>query len=113
MAKQLKVEVYQLKEGKEEITIIFPELRKMLLLTRALEHELRKKMVNLLAVQKKMTVTELYVKLKVEQSVASQHLAVLRRSGVVSAERNGKNIYYALNKSQLDKIAAFVSQIAD
>jgi DNA-binding transcriptional ArsR family regulator len=113
MAKQLKVEVYQLKEGKEEITIIFPELRKMLLLTRALEHELRKKMVNLLAVQKKMTVTELYVKLKVEQSVASQHLAVLRRSGVVSAERNGKNIYYTLNKSQLDKIAAFVSQIAD
>jgi len=113
MAKQQKIEVYQLKEGREDITIIFPELRKMLLLTRALEHELRKKMVNLLATQKKMTVTEVYIKLKVEQSVASQHLAVLRRSAVVLAERDGKNIFYSLNSAQLEKIAAFISQVAE
>ena len=43
-----------------------------------------------------MTVTDIYVKLRLEQSVASQHLAILRKAGVVQTERDGKFIFYSL-----------------
>jgi DNA-binding transcriptional ArsR family regulator len=58
-----------------------------------------------------MTVTELYVKLRLEQSVASQHLAILRRSGVVITERHGKFIYYALDKERLNQISRLVEEL--
>ncbi len=113
MAKQSKLEAFKLNGTKEEIHVIFPDLKKMLLITRALEHDIRKKMINLLCDQTKMTVTEVYLKMKIEQSVASQHLAILRKADVVSSIRDGKFIYYSLNKSQLEKIASFVSNAAE
>ena len=51
--------------------------------------------------------------MKIEQSVASQHLAILRKAGVVSSVREGKFIFYSLNKNQLEKIASFVSAAAE
>ena len=65
----------------------------------------------ILSDENKMTVTELYLKLKVEQSVASQHLAILRKSGVVDHSRDGKFIYYSLNKLQLQRIASFIEEL--
>jgi DNA-binding transcriptional ArsR family regulator len=113
MAKQSKIEAFKLNGTKEEIHVVYPELKKMVLITRALEHDLRRKMINLLSDQNKMTVTEVYLKMKIEQSVASQHLAILRRAGVVSSVRDGKFIFYNLNKNQLEKIASFVSDAAE
>jgi DNA-binding transcriptional ArsR family regulator len=49
----------------------------------------------------KMNVTEIYVKLRIEQSVASQHLAILRHEGLVTTERNGKIINYSVNKQAI------------
>ncbi|MFX5714280.1 metalloregulator ArsR/SmtB family transcription factor, partial [Acinetobacter baumannii] len=64
---------------------------------RSINHKLRQQIIKLLDEHIKMTVTELYVKLRLEQSVASQHLAILRRAGIVSTSREGKFIYYAVN----------------
>lgn len=43
-----------------------------------------------------ISVTEIYVKLRLEQSVASQHLAILRRAGVVQTDRmaNSSTIHW-------------------
>ena len=49
-------------------------------------------------------VTELYVKLRLEQSVASQHLAILRKAGIVFTLRDGKFIYYSINYSGVKEI---------
>jgi DNA-binding transcriptional ArsR family regulator len=58
-----------------------------------------------------MTVTELYVQLRLEQSVASQHLAILRRAGIVNAERDGKFIYYRINEERVRRINSFVETL--
>jgi DNA-binding transcriptional ArsR family regulator len=58
-----------------------------------------------------LTVTEIYVKLRVEQSVASQHLAILRRAEFVKTSREGKNIYYTLNLTRLDEVNTFIKQL--
>jgi len=59
----------------------------------------------------RLTVTQLYVKLRLEQSVASQHLAILRRAAIVSTERDGKYIYYTINKDRIAEINLFVKDI--
>jgi DNA-binding transcriptional ArsR family regulator len=59
-----------------------------------------------------MTVTDIYIKLRLEQSVASQHLAILRRAGVVSTERQGKFIFYGLDKDRLGQISKLVEDLA-
>ncbi|HMW27776.1 MAG TPA: ArsR family transcriptional regulator, partial [Ferruginibacter sp.] len=46
-----------------------------------------------------------------EQSVASQHLAILRKAGIVSTEREGKFIYYMVNYKRLDEISLFVKNL--
>ena len=58
-----------------------------------------------------MTVTDLYVKLRLEQSVASQHLAILRKAGIVSTERDGKFIFYTVNYKRIDEISQFVKDL--
>jgi DNA-binding transcriptional ArsR family regulator len=58
-----------------------------------------------------MTVTEIYVKLRLEQSVASQHLAILRKAGFVNTTRDGKFIYYSVNASRLAEMNRFVEEL--
>lgn len=73
-------------------------------LFRALNHKLRRSMLELLEKNEKLTVTDTYVKLRVEQSVASQHLAILRKAGLVNTERQGKFIFYSVNQERLTAI---------
>lgn len=110
--KKAKVEVYSLKNGKSELKLIYPELRKVVLTIRAVNHDLRKEIIRLLTIQDKMTVTQLYVKLRLEQSVASQHLAILRKSGIVITEREGKFIYYTLNNERLKEVNDLIVSLA-
>ena len=111
MRKQ-KNETIVLKKGKQEIQLDYSELRKAVLVLRAINHKLRQRMINLLEENGSMTVTDIYVKLRLEQSVASQHLAILRRAGVVSTQRQGKYIYYSLNKDRLEQISGLIEELA-
>ncbi|HRI24130.1 MAG TPA: metalloregulator ArsR/SmtB family transcription factor, partial [Ferruginibacter sp.] len=61
--------------------------------------------------EKRITVTEIYVRLRLEQSVASQHLAILRKAGIVTTERDGKFIYYMVNYKRIDEISQFVKNL--
>jgi DNA-binding transcriptional ArsR family regulator len=83
----------------DEVKIDFLQIKKSSLILRALNHKLRQQILKLLEEQRKLTVTEIY-----EQSVASQHLAILRRAGIVKTEREGKFIYYALNHKRIAEI---------
>ena len=89
----------------------YNELKKAALVLRAINHKLRQKMIDLIEENKRMTVTDIYVKLRLEQSVASQHLAILRKSGVVQTERNGKFIYYSVNSQRIGQIADIVDDL--
>ena len=87
------------------------QLKKAALILRAVNHKLRQQMMRLLHQSGKMTVTEIYVKLRLEQSVASQHLAILRKAGFVNTVRDGKFIYYSVNYNRLDQVHHFVQEL--
>jgi DNA-binding transcriptional ArsR family regulator len=72
-------------------------LRKAQLHYRAANHALRQQIMQLLHKNGEMIVTNVYVKLKIEQSVASQHLAILRKAGLVIFRNEGKNKFYSVN----------------
>lgn len=100
-----------LSQSSGEVKLDYNELRKAVLVLRAVNHKLRQEIIDLLETNGQMTVTDLYVKLRLEQSVASQHLAILRRAGVVITEREGKFIYYGLDKNRLAQINGLVEKL--
>ncbi len=85
--------------------------KKAALILRAVNHKLRQQMLRLIDEQGKMTVTQLYLKLRLEQSVASQHLAILRKAALVKTVRNGKFIYYSINTERLEELNEFVNNL--
>jgi DNA-binding transcriptional ArsR family regulator len=97
MENDLKIDILQLKKGA--------------LVLRAINHKLRQVILKLINENSKMTVTEIYVQLRLEQSVASQHLAILRKAGFVSTLRDGKFIYYSVNYKRLEEVNAIVQDL--
>ncbi len=102
-----------LNNGNSAVKINFAQTKKAALILRAVNHKLRQQMLKLLDENKKMTVTELYVKLRLEQSVASQHLAILRRAGIVSTVRNGKFIFYSHDYERLSEVIKFTGDLTE
>ena len=93
------------------IKIDYYNVKKAALILRALNHKLRQQLLKLIEEEKKITVTEIYVRLRLEQSVASQHLAILRKAGIVNTERDGKFIFYTVNYKRIDEITQFVKDL--
>src|ERR1041385_2968765 len=93
------------------IKIDYYNVKKAALTLRALNHKLRQQLLKLIEEEKKITVTEIYVRLRLEQSVASQHLAILRKAGIVSTQRDGKFIYYTINIPRVEAIERFVRDL--
>jgi DNA-binding transcriptional ArsR family regulator len=93
------------------INLDYHALKKAAMVLRALNHKLRQQLLKLIEEEKKITVTEIYVRLRLEQSVASQHLAILRKAGIVNTERDGKFIFYTVNYKRIDEISHFVKEL--
>lgn len=110
--RKAKTEMVVLKKGHQDILLDYVELRKAALVLRAVNHKLRQRIIDLLEENQRMTVTDIYVKMRLEQSVASQHLAILRKAGVVQTERDGKFIFYSLDTSRINQISELVEELA-
>jgi DNA-binding transcriptional ArsR family regulator len=94
-----------------ELKVDVIQLKKAALILRAINHKLRQQILKLIHQQGKITVTEIYVKLRLEQSVASQHLAILRKAGFVITVRDGKFIHYSVNYDRLDQVHGIVHEL--
>lgn len=92
----------------EKVVLDYSKIRKATHVLRAVNHKLRQRMIDLIRDNETLTVTDIYIKLRLEQSVASQHLAVLRRAKVVTTERQGKFIYYSIDEDRLVEIQILV-----
>ncbi len=86
-------------------------IKKTALILRAINHKLRQQILKLVEEQGKITVAELYLTLRLEQSVASQHLAILRKAGFVNTSRDGKFIYYSVNHDRLEELNKFMNDL--
>ena len=95
----------------ESLGIDLKQLQEAFLVIRSLNHKLRLGILKLLTDKPKTPVNVIYVKLKMEQSVASQHLAILRKSGLVIGERDGHFIYYSVNPERISHITSLTKQL--
>lgn len=95
----------------DELQIEFFCLKKAALVFRAVNNKIRLQMLSILHEHSKMTVTSLYLKIRLDQSATSQHLAVLRKAGFVNTERDGKNIYYSINYARLEELHISADQL--
>lgn len=98
-------------KSNSDLKIDVLQLKKAALVLRAVNHKLRQQILKLVHQNGRMTVTEIYVKLRLEQSVASQHLAILRKAGFVNTLRDGKFIFYSVNNKRLDEVHAYSNQL--
>ena len=64
---------------------------------RALAHPLRMKILSFIDKNQSVNVNKIYSSLKIEQSITSQQLKILRASGIVNTHREGKYIHYTLD----------------
>ena len=85
----------------QELVINKDDLKSAGLVFRAANHKLRQQILVSLNGKSGMTVTHLYKELNLEQSVASQHLAILRKAELVCARREGKNVLYSVNTDKI------------
>lgn len=89
------------------------ELRKAAIIFRAINHPLRQKILQLIHTKRKITVTELYKTLHLDQFVTSQHLAVLRRTCFVNTERKERFIFYSVNYERLNEVQRLSNQLIE
>ncbi|HWI92703.1 MAG TPA: metalloregulator ArsR/SmtB family transcription factor [Flavisolibacter sp.] len=81
----------------KSLALELEELKKAALTLRALNHKVRQQILNLIHEKREITVSEIYAKLKLEQSLTSSYLAVLRRANIVKTRREGQSIHYSVN----------------
>jgi DNA-binding transcriptional ArsR family regulator len=79
-------------------------------LMRALAHPLRLKILEFIDEHKTINVNKIYSNLDLEQSITSQHLKILRMSGVVSVEVTGKFHIYQINYDIVQKASVAVNR---
>jgi DNA-binding transcriptional ArsR family regulator len=77
---------------------------------RAIAHPMRIAIIDLLNDKPKLSVTEIYSALDIEQASASHHLNILKNKGVLVSKREGKKIFYALKNVTLTEIIECINR---
>jgi DNA-binding transcriptional ArsR family regulator len=71
---------------------------------RAIAHPMRIAIIELLTANPKLTVTQIYERLNLEQASASHHLNILKNKGLLESKRDGKMIHYSLKQTHLSEV---------
>ena len=98
-------------ESEPELIIDTLDIKKSAIILRAVNHKLRQVMLKYIGEKGQVTVTEIFEHLLLEQAVASQQLAILRKTGFVKTKREGKFIYYSVNRQRILALNKFVSDL--
>jgi len=96
--------------NKTQVRFDYDKLQYSATLMKALAHPLRLKILEYIDSQGVINVNNIYNTLKLEQSVTSQHLRLLRLAGVVNARKEGKFVKYDINYSVLRKAETAVNK---
>ena len=80
---------------------------------RAISHPMRIAIIELLANGEKLSVTEIYEALNIEQATASHHLNILKNKDVLVSKREGKMIFYSIKNMTLTEIIECVNRCND
>ena len=67
-------------------------------------HPVRLRIIELLDNGGEMTVTEIQAAVDLGQAAASQHLTLMRDKGILSAHRDGVNVFYAVSDDKVVRV---------
>ena len=84
--------------------------RKAAHILRAFNNDHRKAILEQIG-SNEMSVEQIQKALNMEQSIASQHLAILRHAGVVTFRQQGKNKFYYINQDRLGRYQHIAQQL--
>ena len=70
---------------------------KLIRLFKALADEHRQRMLELLK-ENELCVSEICRNFKMQQPSVSHHLGILKRAGLIEGRKEGKEVYYSINK---------------
>ncbi|MBK9458486.1 MAG: helix-turn-helix transcriptional regulator [Chitinophagales bacterium] len=82
-------------------------------LLRAIAHPLRMTILEFIDQKKVINVNKIYNTLKLEQSITSQHLRIMRNADLVEAKRDGKFIYYSLNYDKINHVNKSINSFVE
>lgn len=80
---------------------------------RALAHPLRISILQFIDQFETINVNKIYNTLKLEQSITSQHLKILRNADIVQTTRDGKFIHYKLNYKKIETVMNAVNKFVN
>jgi len=89
------------------------KLRRIARMMKTVGHPSRLLIVELLLERGKLPVKEIYEAVKISQSNASQHLKALEDIGILTSEREGKNICYRVQNQTVAKLLQCVNECTE
>ena len=98
-------------EKSEKIELDLIKNKKALHILRAINHPLRLEILKFIDSKNNVTVTEIYQHLKIDQAIASQNLAVLRRAGFVTTKKESKYVYYSLSLNYFKHFTKIIQEM--
>lgn len=71
---------------------------------KVLAHPVRFAIVIILSSNRKMTVTDIFEELSLQQAATSNHLKLMKTINILNSHRVGKNTYYSVNKEAMTRL---------
>ena len=87
-----------------DLNLTTEKIEKVAFILKTTAHPTRIAIVQLLANQESLSVSDISEKLQVEQSLLSHHLTGMKLKGILSSTREGKNIFYSLRMRELVEV---------
>lgn len=87
-------------------------LKRATLTLRAIRHPERKAILQAIHQAGNITVNELCKKVNLKQSVTSLHLTILRATKIVDTRRDGRNIFYSINRQRIEDVMEAARHLA-
>ena len=92
------------KTNSKSLDVDFNDIKKASAVLRSLNHKMRQKIIFFIHERNECNVKDIYTTLKLEQSLTSLHLAILRKSKLVETKRVGQSIMYSVNYTTVSTI---------
>jgi len=77
---------------------------------KAMAHPMRIAIIEMLDAEGPLCVSEIFIKLDIEQASASHHLNILKNRDILKSERTGKHIIYSLNNEIMGELVQCLSR---
>jgi ArsR family transcriptional regulator, arsenate/arsenite/antimonite-responsive transcriptional repressor len=87
--------------------------RELKLLCRALGDVMRMRIIRQLADEREVSVTDLADRLIISQPLTSWHLRILRRAGIISTRKDGRQVYCSLDRGRVSEFQEAIGDLVE